>query len=346
MQRMGDEPVFPIDHDHPWRAVHVANAAILTPEESPDGRWRMYIRGSGYFPEEDSPRGNYHDSIGLFTQKPHRFSPRGPWKKHSKNPILVHGPDDGYDGKHLLDCAPLWVKGREGFPDKFHMFYKGVSHDNGAGCLAGAYSTDGGRSFTKFESNPMKEYAGPCDAVYHNNQYYIFYGDLKFDLKTGQPTDRLKIYLAITSDPKKIGDAKRHLVIDTGPEGSYDNLSVHGGRIFKLNDRWYMVYQCSDRHVDYPNRFHVAWSDNLVDWSKVDNPRPFFKRGEPAQWDECAIWYGEVFEYEKTLYMYYEGWGSGQPGYDREKPYAPGGRSQIGLASVSVQAFLDWCGHD
>ncbi|WP_197231834.1 hypothetical protein [Novipirellula artificiosorum] len=43
--------------------------------------------------------------------------------------------------------------------------------------------------------------------------------------------------------------------------------------------------------------------------------------------------------------MYYEGWGSGTPGYDREQPYIPGGRSQAGLASVSVERFLRWCGH-
>ena len=94
---------------------------------------------------------------------------------------------------------------------------------------------------------------------------------------------RLKIYPAGAANPKEFGGAPRQLVIDTGPEGSFDSGSVHGARIFKLKGRWYMVY---------------------------------------------------------------EGWGSGRPGYDREKPYAPGGRSQTGLASVSVQAFLDWCGHD
>jgi len=72
----------------------------------------------------------------------------------------------------------------------------------------------------KLLSGPMKPYAGPCDAIYHDGHYFVFYGDLKFDLKTSRA------------------------------------------------------------------------------------------------------------------------------GSDRETPYAPGGRSQTGLASVSVQAFLEWCGHD
>lgn len=135
IQRALDKPVIPIDPNHAWRAVHVANAAILTPEESPDGRWRMYLRGSGFFPAEGGqPEEHYHDSIGLLTQ-------------------------------------------------------------------------------------------------------------------------------------------------------------------------------------------------------------------EAGTWDEGGIWCGEVFEYQGTLHMYYEGWGTGRPGHDRDTPYAPGGRSQTGLASVPVARFLERCGH-
>lgn len=344
MQRALDKPAIPIDRNHPWRAVHVANAAILTPEESPDGRWRMYLRGSGFFPAEGgSQEEHYHDSIGLLTQEAATFSPSGPWKEHPGNPILAHGPREGYDGKHLLDCAPVWGKDRNG-KDVLLMFYKGVSYGNG-GCLAGACSTDGGLTFAKFAANPLQERSGPCDAVFHQGRYYIFYGDVKYDPVKRKPTDRLKTYLAITADPADFANAPRRLALDTGPKGAFDSHSVHGGRIFKLNRRWYMVYQCSDRHMDYPDRFHVAWSDDLVNWTKVVHAQPFFTRGEAGTWDEGGIWYGEVFEHQGTLYMYYEGWGTGRPGYDRDTPYAPGGRSQTGLASVPVARFLEWCGH-
>ena len=37
-----------------WRSIHAANAAIMTPGERPDEKWRIYIRGSGNVPD-------YHD---------------------------------------------------------------------------------------------------------------------------------------------------------------------------------------------------------------------------------------------------------------------------------------------
>jgi hypothetical protein len=345
MQRVGRDPVFPIDPQHAWRSIHVANAAVLPPDESPDRRWRLYIRGSGRFPGEgDDRERNYHDSIGLFTQEAENFSPHGPWEEYPGNPILVHGPEDGYDGKHLLDCSPVWGRSEDGESDMLYMFYKGVSYDGG-GCLAGAVSTDGGLSFSKFDTNPLQRRIGPCDVVYHKGRYHIFYGDTKYDAAKGRPTDRLKTYLAVTSDPAGFAAAPRYLALDIGSAGSFDSVSVHGGRIFRLNTRWYMVYQCSARHMDYPERFHVAWSDDLIRWEKVENPAPFFERGDSGTWDEGAIWYGEVFEHEGMLYMYYEGWGGGAQGVDRDKPYFRGGRSQTGLACVSVSAFLAWCGH-
>ncbi|TWT71400.1 hypothetical protein Pan14r_37100 [Crateriforma conspicua] len=343
MTRVDIKPVLSVADAPTWRSVHVANAAILTPSESPDGRWRMFIRGSGFFPEEGGdPRDHYHDSIGLLYQESETFSPRGPWKEFPGNPILVHGERTAYDGKHLLDCTPVWGTVPDG-QNALVMFYKGVSYEHGA-CLAAAYSTDLGRSFEKLSRNPLQSFIGPCDAIFHEGLFYVFYGDMKYDTAKRKPTDKLKTYLAITPDPAKFAETPRRLVLDTGPEGSFDSMSVHGGRVFRIANRWYMVYQCSRRHIDYPDRFHVAWSDDLVTWTKVTNEQPFFQRGPSGAWDEGGIWFGEVFEHDGSLYMYYEGWGSGKPGYDRRRPYQPGGRSQTGLASVSVDTFLRWCG--
>lgn len=36
-----------------------------------------------------------------------------------------------------------------------------------------------------------------------------------------------------------------------------------------------MVYQSSTRYFDFPDRFHVAYSDDLLNWTKVDNTKPF-----------------------------------------------------------------------
>jgi len=248
-----------VDRQSSWRAIHVANAAVLTPRESPDGRWRLYIRGSARFPEEGSDRRtNYHDSIGLFTQEAEEFSPYGHWLEHPGNPILTHGDAQGYDGKHLLDCSPVWGK-----EDILYMFYKGVSYGQGS-CLAGAYSKDGGHTFTKFSTNPLQRHVGPNDVVFHGGMYYVFYGDAKFNAAAKRNTDRLKIYVAVTPGPADLARAARHLAIDVGPPGSLDCHSVNGARIFRLGTRWFMIYQASAVHFDYPDRFHVAHSTNLI----------------------------------------------------------------------------------
>ncbi|MDQ8192900.1 hypothetical protein QEH59_00585 [Coraliomargarita sp. SDUM461004] len=344
MQRDSPKPVLGIKGAPHWRSVHVANAAILRPEESPDSLWRMYVRGSAFYPNHGgAPEDYYHDSIGLLYQTAVDFSPRGPWLEHPDNPLLIHGERDAHDGKHLLDCAPVWGQDAQG-EDTLYLIYKAISY-GGGGSLAAAFSPMPGDDFTKFLSNPLQSRVGPCDVVYHEGKYYIYYGNTKYDVVSRRNQSKLKTYLAVVDDIRDFPDAERSLVLDVGQDGAFDSESVHGGRIFQLKDRWYMVYQCSDRHMDYPNRFHVAWSDDLLSWNKVDNPHPFFLRGPAGTWDEGGIWYGEVFEYEGTLYMYYEGWGTGKPRYDRDRPYVRGARSQTGLASVSVDDFLKWCGH-
>lgn len=331
LQRYENNPVLRPVSDT-WYGVHIANAAILTPDESPDGNWRLYARGSGYVPE-------YHDQIGLFTQSAEDFSPYGPWKEYSNNPVLPYGPAGTYDDKHLLDCAP--VAGPNG---DFYFYYNAKTFSRNTGALAGAKSTDGGLTFTKFD-DVLKPAVGSSDAVYHDGNYYIFYGDGNWDgSKFAGP---LQLYVMKTEDPDQFNEDAVQLAIPVGggPD-NFDEESVNGSRIFRLEgvDKWFMVYQGSSRHFDFPIRFHVAYSDDLINWTKVQNEKPFFTRGEPGQWDQGGIWFGETFEHNETLYMYYEGWGCDCVVKDRNKPYFPPGISQTGVAEVPVNEFLEWCG--
>lgn len=122
----------------------------------------------------------------------------------------------------------------------------------------------------------------------------------------------MKIDCAVTSNPKRWpGPIYIRCCCRGGGPGNFDLKSVNGSRIFRLEgvDKWFMVYQGSDRHFDFPDRFHVAYSDDLLNWTKVQNTRPFFERGPAGRWDQGGIWFGEVFELDGMLYMYYEGWG-------------------------------------
>jgi len=185
---------------------------------------------------------------------------------------------------------------------------------------------------------------GPNDLVYHDGRYYLFYGDAKYDPAVGRPTANLQIYLAVMDDPTALREAPRRPVIGPGPPGAFDSRAVNGARVFRLAGRWFMIYQVSELQFDYPERFHAAWSDDLVHWTKVENEQPLFCRGEAGRWDQGAIWTGDVFRHNGRLYMYYEGWGVENVDFDRRKPYAAPGRSQIGIAYAAVGRFLEWSG--
>ena len=146
--------------------------------------------------------------------------------------------------------------------------------------LCDANSIDGGFSFKKSKNNPLIEHVGPTDAVYHNGKYYIFYGDAKWNPKTKQLTDKLSIYVAVTKDPENLKNAKIYKCITPGFKGSWDSNSVGGGKIFRLKNKWWMIYQGGDTHFDFQPRFHAASSDDLIHWTKVKNERPLFLRGD------------------------------------------------------------------
>ena len=314
-------PIIKIGFTEPdWRAIHVANAAILSPEETSDHKWRIYIRGSGKTPD-------YHDQIGILYQDTIGFSPYGPWLEYENNPVLKYGLPGDYDEKNLLDCAPV-----VGANNDVYFYYKAVKYD-GSHSMAGAKSTDGGFTFQKFDSNPLLD-RGINDVIYHDQKYYLYFGQTT--------NNKLETNLKITSDPESVADADMIKVLPAGggPD-NFDSKSVHGTRIFKLQNKWYMIYQGSDTFIDFPDRFHAAYSDDLIHWTKVDNDFPLMTRGSLGDWDQGGIWYGEVFEYKDSLYMLYEGWGCYCIPEDRDTPYFPG-NSRTGIARVSTADFLLW----
>lgn len=321
-------PIFNVGPTQPiWRSLHVANATILTPSETPDGKWRMFLRGSGNNPD------GYHDNIGMFEQPASSFDPYGSWEEFPNNPNLSHGST--YDGLHVLDASAL-----KGGDDKIYLYYMG-RHTNNTASLCGAVSHDGGLSFTKFTMNPLKEHVGPNDVVYDNGKYFVFYGDAKWN--GSGFNEKLQIWVSVSTEPDQLS-ANPTYAIQTGASNSFDDESVNGAKIFKVSGdaRWFMIYQTSGVHFDYPDRLHAAYSNDLIHWTKVNNNEPLLTRGSFEQWDQGAIWTGAVFEHDEKLFIYYEGWGAPNSTGDRNIVYYPEGSSRIGVASVSKEKFLEW----
>lgn len=311
----GNPVLRPVEGTNDWMNRHVANAAIIGPDRSADGNWWMYARGG-------NDRNGSNEQIGVFTQAAGTFSPFGPWIPYEGNPVIANGPAGSYDSWRALDSTP--VVGKDGVT---YLYYKARGAD-GAGHMACAYSSDG-LNFTKLPQLWL-ENAGPTDAVYEDGLYYIYTGT--------------EVY--VTSDPLTPVGAEVYTVFEPGGAPSnFDDKIFFGNMVFRLQgvDKWFMAYQGSASQWDFPDRFHVALSDDLIHWTKVQNPQPLFSRGREGEWDQCAIWFPEVIEHEGILYLFYEGWG--KDGYieDRNEPYLDG-NSCVGIAMASKADFLDWCG--
>lgn len=320
-QRYEGNPVFEPEGPASWRNKHIANAGILSPANSPDGNWWLYCRGSGDVPY-------YCDQIGLYRQNASDFKPFGPWNEYEGNPVLPVGPVGSFDDGYLLDTAP--VVGKDGV---IYVYYQGNTTAHNAACLCVRYSTDG-IHFTGIDAPLLKK--GCSDAVYHDGKYYIYYGG-------GNPC---RLYVSVTEDPLSLANAETYETIPIGGGPSnFDSYAVNGSMVFRLKgvDKWFASYQGSSNSYDFPDRFHVAVSDDLIHWTKIDNDRPLFTRGSRGEWDQGGIWFCEIFEHEDMLYLYYEGWG--RRGYvpNRDEPYFSG-CSRIGAAYVSKAEFLEWCG--
>lgn len=319
-KRVDGQPPVP-DAAIKWMSHSTASPQILTPEESIDGNWWLYVRGSA----------GQNSSAGVFTQSANSFNPLGPWRNHfmgdlgAINPGLCNTADD------YAIMAPRGVKGDDGY----YVFYKGYSNAGGSSkpTIIVASSTDG-FSYPQGCAVVWKENAAISDVVFNDGKYYIF------NSRT----------LLISTSAHTGANAQEYdniLNLGDGP-ANFDRYSINGQMIFKLKvsgkDKWFMIYQGSPCNSDFPDRLHAAYSDDLITWTKVKNDKPLFSRGNAGAVDQGAIWSPAVFEYNGMLYMYYEGWG--REGYvaDRNKSYFTPAHSQIGIAMCKKDDFINWCG--
>lgn len=303
------------DKSKPWMSNSIANPQVLYPSQTIDGKWWLLVRGG------DGKKGQ----LGYYTQEPSLFNPLGPWKYYEGNPVISNGFNGDYDEISVIDPC--------GFTDNgtFYYYYKGTDAQRKVHVLIG--TTRNGWTFNKVEI-PWKKDCGVADVFKWNGKYYLYVAR------------RIYVY----DDPLSGDEAREYEIIQKG--GAPDNCdwySINGGKIFRLEgvDKWFLCYQAGTVHGDFPERFHLAYSDDLVHFTKVQNPQPLFTRGPRGAWDQGAIWAPTVFEHEGTLYMYYEGWGKEGDVPNRDGLYfldGQGAHSEIGIATCSKKDFLKWCG--
>ncbi|MBR1705714.1 MAG: family 43 glycosylhydrolase [Bacteroidales bacterium] len=310
-KKWGADPLMDADKSHAWMSNSIANPCLLSPSESPDGNWWLFTRGG------DGTRG----SLGIFTQGAKFFNPLGPWTYYAGNPVVPYGYHGVEDGRLAIDPCP--VVGKDG---TLYLFYKGTSV-SGANTVLLATSKDG-FTYTKVDK-PWKEDCGVADVVRWDDTYYLFVSRRVYRFTDPLSGDNAEMFETLSK-----GDGPSHC----------DRYSINGQKVMRMDGRWFIFYQASACNADFPDRIHVAVSDDLVNWTKVANEQPLFTRGARGTWDQGAIWAPDTFEYNGTLYMYYEGWGRTGTVENRDKSYFTPAHSAIGLATCKKEDFLKWCG--
>lgn len=306
LKRHPANPVFPAVPGT-WMESQTANPDLLRVGDT----WHLYLRG-----QEGG-----HDRIGLATIPVDEFD--GVTWAVGKAPIIDVGDAGSWDETHVLDPATVLVGGT------VYLYYSAVSSFCPRSvCLA--TSPDGVR-FTKCPSNPIAVGGGP-EIVFRDGRFYLYY----WKERPGQKG--FQLHLALSEDGISFDERDDGPVLPAGPEGSWDSHTVETPRIFCEGDRYHMMYCGSDRHDDYPYHAGLATSTDLVHWVKYEG-NPVFERGPEGAWDEGAIWFTTVEKIGGVYYMWYEGYGGGTARALPYGSYLVEGRSQIGLATLTSDAF-------
>jgi predicted GH43/DUF377 family glycosyl hydrolase len=240
----------------------------------------------------------------------------------SASVVLNAGPFE-YDRYHVYDPATVIVN------NQTYLFYSAIG--TGLDSIGLAIS-EPGQEFMKMD-HPVLAGRSP-EVVYQNGQWFLY-----FVLKSQETGYR--IYGSVAKDGLTFQSLSSEPLVTTGPAGSFDQYEVTTPRIFSRGRTFYMIYgasQSSERK-DMPQDFGLARSGDLIHWEKYPY-NPIFQIGSPGAWDDGAIWFGTVFEWNDHLYLLYEG---GRLVDIVDKTPA---LTQVGLAGLACadfdRALLEW----
>ncbi len=288
-------PVIPV-MPGTFKSWHTANPDLL---EIGDLIFFFYRGGDGT------------DRIALSTV-PYPYFDAKTFSDVTHNPIVSTGKDS-FDDMAVLDPAAIRFQG------KTFLYYSGLGKGDDSVGLA---VSEDKYNFVKAKKNPVITGRAP-EVVLKDGVIYLFY--VLMNQRGGY-----SVFLATSRDGYNFEKFSSKPVFEpaAGKE-AWDGKTVTTPRIIEKGGVYYMLYCGDNKYIDYPPHFGIAFSHDLITWHR-STKNPVFSRGEKGEWDEGAIWYGQLYEYKNKWYLWYEGWGGAA---SAEREYAPGGRSQIGLAT-------------
>jgi hypothetical protein len=198
------------------------------------------------------------------------------------------GAPGSFDAEHVMDPAAVVIGPR------VFLYYSALGA--GPDSIGLATSADG-VTFTRSLERVLIGRAP--EAVVHDGRVFLFH--VRETIAGGYA-----IHLATSIDGIGFSEAGSGPVLDPGDAGSWDSRTVTTPRLFARGGFYYMLYAGDDETRDEPRAFGLARSRDLVRWTRYAR-NPVFRRGWPGAWDDGAVWFGTVFEWNDTLYLFYEG---------------------------------------
>jgi predicted GH43/DUF377 family glycosyl hydrolase len=325
-----DNPILPV-MGGTWRHSRVANCSLVL---RGDTATLYYRAGVGVWWQGTVG----HEAVGFATCPLSDFDGKT-WNDYPFNPIFAHGAPGDFDGAGPID--PIVIE-HEGI---FYLFYEGVANPPEEDVPAsgiwpraprwvkrpGLATSKDGVNFYRPQTTPLIDHSRTLalTAVTVRDGQWQALG-LR-ELEAGVPYDERQYAYYHYSSP----DAHHWTLTKDEPvlRPEPDSRSLSGGR-WLYEDGWYYLVYGGTSMRDYPDHFGLARSRDLVNWEK--HPEPIFLRGEAGQWDDGGMWVGDVAHIGETYYLWYEGRSAGR---SRSEEYAPGGYSQIGLATLGAGRF-------
>ena len=295
------------------------------------GSLYFFFRGQG---EEG------HDQIGLWKQ-PLTLANGVDWEKSIKEPIVKVSEDPAaYDSNHILDPAAIVLK------DSIYLYYTAKEIEDQVSYAIGLSISVDGNSFEKHSQSPILKSAIAPEVVFHEGLIYLFFQ------RHNEENDSWELFLRTSKDGINFDSESEQLVFKPSQvTGEIDSQSAATFRIFQSGDYYYMAYGACQKHLDYPENFGIARSQDLINWERSLSG-PIFSRGNSGDWDEAAIWYPTIHKINDTYFMWYEGAGTGNGLADdasvraselaREVNYGgylESNFSQVGLATLNESEF-------
>jgi hypothetical protein len=198
------------------------------------------------------------------------------------------GTPGSFDDDHVTDPAAAVVTGC------VLLYYSALG--TGPDAIGLATSTDG----VTFNKVPKPILVGRApEIVVRDGHFFLYF--VRVTRVGGYA-----VHLATSSNGIEFREAHPTPVLDKGAQGSWDSYSVTTPRVFTREGFSYMLYAGDGKSRDDPGAFGLARSRDLVHWSRYAG-NPVFRRGHTGAWDDGAIWFGTVFEWNDTLYLFYEG---------------------------------------